>query len=249
MKKEYIIAGIAGIVAIGALVAAGMFHGYGRQYYLNNNPQALRINNGGSSSGNDQATANRGQHGPTPGGITGGTANGMMENYGRQDVRQSSFSDAMRLLKQTTDSARINKAKNQVTFTGDRIEIAMAAVQPNFPDTTFEVAGLVNPTIVVPAGSAVTLDFFNMDYGGGMNHGVVITPDAPPYPVLSMMGMPGSLVGIPVLPPRQLEDAQESSYYEGSITFRVPASGTYYYLCQYYDHASKGMYGRFIVAQ
>ncbi len=226
---------------IGILVAYGVV-------FYNKNGQSF-LSSGQKIPASDQITANQGQNYVGADGMAGGLG-GMMGNYNQynqREGRQISFVDAMQLLKQTADSAHIDKAKNQATFTGDRIEIAMAAVQPDFPDTTFEVAGLVNPTIIVPAGSTITINFINMDYGSGMNHGVVITPDAPPYPVLSMMGMSNYFVGIPVLPPRQSEDAQKSLYPESSVTFQAPSSGTYYYLCQYYDHASKGMYGRFIV--
>ncbi len=180
------------------------------------------------------------------GGMMGG---GMMGGYGWQGGRQITFPDANQQLLRTTQSAQVDKARNRVVFSGDRIEITMAAVQPDFPDTTFEVAGLVNPTIIVPSGSLITLNFVNMDYGNRMTHGVVITPVPPLYPVLSMMGMPDTLVGIPILPPRQLKDAQKSLYAEGTVTFEAPPQGTYYYLCQYYDHAYKGMYGRFIVTE
>jgi rusticyanin len=180
-------------------------------------------------------------------GMGPGMMGGMMGGYGRQGFRQVSYSAAEFMLAQTAKSAHIDKVKNQVRFSGDRIEIAMAAVQPDFPDTTFEVAGLVDPTIFVPAGSLVTIDFVNMDYGYRMNHGLVITTIPPLYPVLSMMGMPDTLVGVPILPPRQLKDATRSLYAESSVTFRTPPPGTYYYLCQYYNHANKGMYGRFVV--
>ncbi len=89
----------------------------------------------------------------------------------------------------------------------------------------------------------------NMDYGPDMDHGVVITPDPPPYPVLTLMGMPDSLAGIPILPPRDIEQTQKAHFPEESVTFTDPPAGDYYYLCQYYDHASKGMYGRFVVAR
>jgi len=69
------------------------------------------------------------------------------------------------------------------------------------------------------------------------------------YPVLSMMGMPDTIAGIPVLPPRQLKDTADSLYIEGSTSFEAPPPGAYYYLCQYFDHARKGMYGRFIVTR
>jgi len=115
-------------------------------------------------------------------GMMGG---GMMGGYGWQGAHQVNYPFVKNLLSQTAASAYVNKEDKTVTFTGNRVDIAMAAVQPDFPDTTFEVAGLVNPTIVVSAGSLVTLHFVNMDYGRGMTHGVVITPIPPPLYVSS----------------------------------------------------------------
>ena len=97
------------------------------------------------------------------GGMGPGMMGGMMGGYGWQGFRQMSYSSAEQLLAQTTDAARVDKAKNQVSFSGDRIEIAMAAVQRGFPDTAYEMAGLVNHTIIVPAGALVTLDFVKID--------------------------------------------------------------------------------------
>ena len=183
-------------------------------------------------------------YGMMGGGMMGG---GMMGGYGWQGGPPISYLDASQMLQHTVREAQVDKDKNQVTFTGQRIDIAIAAVQPGFPDTSFEVAGLVNPTIVIPAGSLVSITFINMDYGEGMAHGLSITPIPPPYPVFSMMGAPQTLAGIPVLAPRQLQDVHRSLYAEGSVTFPAPPPGEYYYLCQYYNHASKGMYGRFLV--
>lgn len=182
--------------------------------------------------------------GPSGGGGYGMMGGGMMG--GAQVEQQLSLAQANRYIRETAASARIDKTHNRVTFSGPRVFIAMAAVQPGFPDTTFEVGGLVDPTIRVPAGSEVTILLINMDYGPNMDHGVVVSDAAPPYPVVSMMGMAGAIVGVPVLQPRTLDDTRASAYAADSVTFRAPRSrANLYYLCQYRDHASKGMYGRF----
>ncbi len=158
-----------------------------------------------------------------------------------------SYTNAAQILAQTAQIARKNVEKNEVIFSGQNITIAMAAVEPHFPDTTFEVTGLINPTIVVPAGAHIKLILINMDYGSQMDHGVEITNVAPPYPPFSMMGAPNTFVGIRILPPRQSENIHASLYAESSTIFTTPPVGTYYYLCQYGDHAHRGMYGRFVV--
>lgn len=174
-----------------------------------------------------------------------GPGSGYHNAYGAPEDRSLTFSQALRLLSRR--SATVDRARRRVTFTGRRVLLAMAAVQPGYPDTTFEVAGLVDPTIVIPAGSTVTLSLVNMDYGRNMDHGVEITAVGPPYPVLGMMGMPGALSGIPVLRPRSANDVHSSHYRASSVTFDAPPPGVYYYICQYFDHASKGMYGKLVV--
>ena len=184
-------------------------------------------------------------------GAPGGGGYGMMSGGGMmgwgpgQTGRELDISQATKYIQETAASAQIDKTHNRVSFSGARVFIAMAAVQPGFPDTTFEVGGLVDPTIEIPAGAQVTLLLINMDFGPNMDHGVVITDAAPPYPAVSMMGMGGAMVGVPVLQPRTLDDKKAATYEASSVTFRAPdTKANLYYLCQYRDHASKGMYGR-----
>ncbi|OBS09714.1 cupredoxin domain-containing protein [Acidihalobacter prosperus] len=54
-------------------------------------------------------------------------------------------------------------------------------MQPGHPDTAFEVRGITNPTLVVPAGATAHLNLVNMDCGNNMEHGVIITRVPPPY--------------------------------------------------------------------
>lgn len=182
-----------------------------------------------------------GGYGPGPGyGPSGGAFEGRRSEL--------TYAQAMRLLEPSSPPPRIDHARKRVVFSGSRVLISMAAVQPNHPDTTFEVAGLVDPTIVVPAGSTVTLSLVNMDYGSGMNHGVEITPVTPPYPVLGMMGLPDAVAILPILAPRSAHELRASRFAAAEATFQAPPPGVYYYICQYYDHAAKGMYGKLIVS-
>ena len=175
-----------------------------------------------------------------------GGSYGMMGGYGGTNDTVT-FSQAKDLLTNGATKLTVDKLHNTVEFRGAHVNVVMAAVQPGFPDTTFEVAGLVDPTIIVPASSTVTLTLVNMDYGANMDHGVVITPLSPPYPVLGMMGIPDAWAGIRILPPRDQSPLTQAHFPEQSVTFAAPNPGVYYYLCQYHDHASKGMYGRFVV--
>lgn len=60
--------------------------------------------------------------------------------------------------------------------------IDLVAVQPGHEDQTFEVHGLVNPTLVVPLGAVVHFRLVNMDYGEDMEHGGIVTHVPPPTP-------------------------------------------------------------------
>ena len=140
----------------------------------------------------------------------------------------------------------------RVVFQGHAVTIDMVAVQPGHPDTTFEVHGITNPTLVVPAGATVHLNLVNMDYGNNMEHGVIITAAPPPYPrylmqTMAQYGPP--LAGIsPPIPWRSKKDLNQSLFAAAGTTFTAPSRpGVYWYVCQTPEHAEKGMYGKFVV--
>ena len=231
MKSSKIL--LAGLLALGAIVISTMFV---KNYLLQSNPNLINAHT--------QAYNGSQTNGPN---YSGGMMMGNFLRSNNSSTQQIGFTTVEQMLQQTTASAQVDKAKNQVTFTGSQIEITIAAVQPNFPDTTFEIAGLVNPTIIVPAKSTITIHLINMDYGSSMNHGLAITNKTPPYPVFSMMGASDALIETPILPPRKNQDVSTSLYWESSISFPSPDSGSYYYLCQFFNHANKGMYGKLII--
>jgi hypothetical protein len=51
----------------------------------------------------------------------------------------------------------LDKAANRITFTSHSAAFAVVAVPPGGPDMTFRVAGLTDPTIVVPHDAQVTI--------------------------------------------------------------------------------------------
>jgi len=176
-------------------------------------------------------------------GGSGGWGDGMMGGQGIYPSRD--WSTAQQLIAGSGAGGSIDRETNTVTFTGTHITLDMIAGQPGKPDTTFEVAGLVDPTIEVPRGAVIDLELVNMDYGPDMAHGVVVTQIAPPYgriPV-PMMGFNG----VPPLSARTGEALPSARYAVGRSTFRAVAPGTYYYLCQVPGHAQEGMYGTLIV--
>lgn len=187
------------------------------------------------------AVAQRGAMGM--GGAGGYGAGRMMGGQGIAPSRD--WATARDLVARSGEGATVDPGTNTVTFTGRRITIDMIAVQPDKPDTTFALAGLVDPTVRVPRGAVVDLRLVNMDYGRDMEHGVVITPAPPPYATMPapMMGT----AGVAPLAPRTSDDLESARYAVGSATFRATTPGTYYYLCQVPGHARDGMYGTLVV--
>ena len=184
-----------------------------------------------------------GGYGP---GMMGGY--GMMTpDYGYRGAQTLDFNAAQTMIHAGTQGASVDSATNTVTYSGSTITIDAIAVQPDKPDTTFEIAGLVDPTLHLPRNAIVIIRLINMDYGADMPHGLVVTSTPPPYPFMTMPMMGGATGGIPPLAARSATDVQAAQYQAGSARFRTTTAGTYYYLCQVPGHAQKGMYGKIIV--
>jgi rusticyanin len=173
-----------------------------------------------------------------PGMMGGG---GMMGVAGAGTATASvGLSEAMQLGQAIPAGATIDRATSTVTFTASDVELVVLAAPSDGPDETFRIAGLTNPTIVVPPGARVALELINAD--GGMPHNWLLTTAEPPFGPMSMMMTPVGGAATGTLP-----EATASSMLATSITFVAPASGRYTYLCSVPGHAEKGMYGRLIV--
>lgn len=192
--------------------------------------------------------AQRGMTGGAPGGTAGngyGMGGGRMGGSAYQG-QPMTWNAARQAIHNSAPGATIDTADNSLTFTGTRIHLDVIAVQPDKPDTTFEIGGLVDPTLHIPRGATVTLTLINMDYGQDMPHGLVLTRQAPPYPYMGT-GMMGGGNGIPPLAARSTDDLQTATYASGTLQFQATTPGTYYYVCQVPGHAQEGMYGKIIV--
>ncbi len=135
-----------------------------------------------------------------------------------------------------------------LTFEGKAVRINMIAVQPGFPDQTFELHKLVDPAIAIQSGAKVTISLLNMDYGPGMLHGLVIGKARPPYHMVVVLPVKHQLVQMPLILPRLKKSVTKSHYFLERARFTAPKRpGTYYYFCQMPMHAKSGMYGKFII--
>ncbi|KLU60783.1 rusticyanin precursor [Peptococcaceae bacterium CEB3] len=168
-------------------------------------------------------------------GMMGGSFNGA--NYSSAVTDPTGAANDM---KASLVNATVDKSANTVTYTGSDVKIVMLG-GPQYADGKFVIGGLVNPTLNIPRGAKVTMEFINEDTG--MPHGVEITAAAPPYAYMAMMqGGIYSGAFIHPLPP-----ATAGKYPAVTTSFTASQAGSFYYICQYPGHAQKGMYGKVIV--
>ena len=152
-----------------------------------------------------------------------------------------SQADATSLGAASPAGATVDRASNRITFTTATVRLAVIASPPDGKDLTFRIAGLVNPTIVVPQGATVTVQLVNAD--PDMSHNFAVVASRSPFSSMPMMAgaaFPGAISA-------PLGDPTSAGLPSETITFTAGTSGTYSYLCQVPGHAAAGMYGTFEV--
>lgn len=142
-----------------------------------------------------------------------------------------------RLGDQVPAGAHADASADRITFTATTATLAVEAAPATNPDMTFRVAGLVNPTIVVPTGAQVDIEFINADSDEA--HAFEITSDAAPYAFRP--GVPLEFAGSAAGP---IGDPTSVGHGARDLTFQA---GTYHYLCPMPGHAEMGMTGVFVV--
>jgi rusticyanin len=136
--------------------------------------------------------------------------------------------------------ASINTRTGTITFHATTVSFTVVAIAPGKPDMTFTVAGLTNPTIIVPRGAQVTVQFINNDTDEA--HGWLITNNKPPFG----FGQPatpaiaGAYAGV-------IGDPTAAGDGANTISFTASDTGTYDYICPMPGHAQMGMHGSFTV--
>jgi len=153
-----------------------------------------------------------------------------------------SAAQAARLGQQVPAGASVNPARHTITFTAASVHLAVVASPPGGPDETFRIAGLVNPTLIVPAGSRVSMQIINADPDTA--HGLVITASNARSWMPMMTATPtfaGSALWF-------LGDPTAAGMHAGTISFTAASPGNYHYVCPVPGHAQKGMTGTFTVS-
>lgn len=150
--------------------------------------------------------------------------------------------DATRLGAAVPSGAGVDHSANRITFSTQDVRLVALASPSGGPDETFRIAGLVNPTIVVPIGAHVSIGVVNADPDTA--HGLAVTTVGGSSSWMPMMtstlAFPGSAVWF-------LGKPTSAGMHAGTLTFTATTAGTYEYLCAVPGHAQKGMVGSFVV--
>ena len=177
--------------------------------------------------------------------------------YGTYPINQ-----VIKEVTQVPSYAHVYPGNNTIVFTSKNIDLLVVAMMGDDAEKMFDstpppyahgdvfiIYGLINPTLVIPAGATVHVTFVNLD--DDMYHNFAITTVPPPYPynVMPYIAMYGGMGPQMMLYMRWLPPANyRAGYAYGyEYTFTVPEPGTYWYLCTYPGHAEGGMYGEIIV--
>lgn len=123
--------------------------------------------------------------------------------------------------------AAVSADKKTLTFRQKTVRLVVRS-GPSNDMLSYRIAGLRNPTLVVPAGATLQALFLNTD--DDMTHnlrfGAQHAASAP------SVGTPG------------LAHKTKATFHAADVTLRVPPkSGTYYYFCTVPGHAQGGMWG------
>ncbi len=138
----------------------------------------------------------------------------------------------LKTAEQTATHGTISGDKKTLTFT----EKAITFVVETGPDDdmlSYRIAGLRNPTVVLPRGAVVTVLFVNRD--GDMTHDLRFTAAHAPFPMEpNRKDSVGSAT---------LVHADKSVQHAEQFTMRAEKAGDYAYLCTVKGHAKGGMFG------
>lgn len=150
--------------------------------------------------------------------------------------------DADALGRGTPAGAAVDTTHNQLTFTTMTVSFSVLGSPDTGPDMRFRVAGLVDPTIVVPQGASVTVQFINADRD--ISHGWQLSSTQPPYPTMALMTASLAFPGAFVLP---ISRATKAAMPSETVSFMAATAVQYVYLCPVMGHARAGMHGEFVV--
>ncbi len=203
------------------------------------------------NAGNVAPYAYSNQPAQNQGWMMGGNQQGMMGMMAVQG-QTIQVDQAIQMMRSTPQYADVIPSNNTIIFHGSQnIGIVALAIMPDrainltgmrppsySTGDVFVIDGLINPTLVVPAGASVQFTVVNLD--DDMYHNLVVPSIGPPYPYMAMQGMMSSYDWMPFLPPA---DYNQGTAHEYSYSLTLSSPATVWYLCTYPGHAQMGMYG------
>jgi rusticyanin len=163
--------------------------------------------------------------------------------FANQPGPRVSAAEAARLGNLVPSGATVFHAAKTITFSGQIVSLPVVASPSGGPDETYRVAGMVNPTIIVPRGARVTLTIVNADPDTA--HGLVVTSPGAGTSWMPMMTARPAFSGSALW---FLGNPTSAGMHEGTVTFTATLGGTYQYLCPVPGHAQKGIVGSFVVS-
>jgi hypothetical protein len=137
----------------------------------------------------------------------------------------------------------VDRAANRITFSGSSVEFAVAASTAGSPDDTFRIAGLINPTVVVPQGAHLSIQLVKADPDTA--HGLVVTRSRAEESWMPMMSNPQAFGGAALW---FLGNRTAAGIHIGTLSFTAWGSGSYRYVCPIPGHGQKGMAGTLVVS-
>jgi hypothetical protein len=146
---------------------------------------------------------------------------------------------AQRLAAQVPAGAVVNRSTNTLRFATADVSFVVLASPPAH-DMTFQIAGMTDPTIELPKGAQVTVEFINGD--SDMAHMWLVGRTVPSADAQPSAGPPATLIGA-----RPMGDPTPTGQPYETIAFAAPPPGKYYYYCAFPGHAVQGMQGRLLV--
>jgi hypothetical protein len=126
--------------------------------------------------------------------------------------------------------ATVDRGQRVITFRGSTVRFAAVAGPRGGPELGFEIAGMINPEVVVPRGARITVKVINE---GGAPHD---------FAVASAVGAAPAFQGAESA---MLDPAAGASPPSTNVTFVAASAGTYVYECTVQGHAQGGMQGVF----
>jgi hypothetical protein len=151
-----------------------------------------------------------------------------------------SSAEAAKLASTAPGGARIDRAANRIAFSTSSVRLTVVAAAG--ANNTFEIAGLTDPSIVVPLGAHVSITLVNADSDAA--HGFVITsPRASTWrePMMtSSVALPGAAVWF-------LPDSTAAGAHLATVRFTARRAGRYEYCCPVPGMSRHGMAGVFNV--